>query len=101
LKFALLTRLTAVAPPNKDKSCGLIAETDTSCGQPNFSWSSQGEELEPSPKTSQADSGNPLRLQRSGKRKREHEGENNYVNRRSNRLANKRKNDWNSSVLTS
>ncbi|KAJ5616228.1 hypothetical protein N7537_001342 [Penicillium hordei] len=88
-------------PPNKDKSCGLIAETDTSCGQPNFSWSSQGEELEPSPKTSQADSGNPLRLQRSGKRKREHEGENNYVNRRSNRLANKRKNDWNSSVLTS
>ncbi|KAJ5957951.1 hypothetical protein N7501_012230, partial [Penicillium viridicatum] len=87
-------------PPNKDKSCGLIAETNTSCGQPNFSWSSQGEELEPSPETSQADSGNPLRPQRSGKRKREHEGENNYGNRRSNRLANRGKQDRNSSFLS-
>ncbi|KAF4767087.1 hypothetical protein HAV15_009107 [Penicillium sp. str.  len=78
-------------PPNKDESCGLIAEPNTSCGQPNFSWSSQGDDLEPSTETSQADNGNPLRLQRSGKRKRRHEGENNYGNRRSNRLANKGK----------
>ncbi|KAJ5293572.1 hypothetical protein N7508_008393 [Penicillium antarcticum] len=87
-------------PPNKDESCGLIAETNTSCGQPSFSWSGQGDELGPSTETSQADNGNPLRLQGSGKRKRGHEGENNSGNRRSNRLANRGKQDRNSSFLS-
>ncbi|OQE10574.1 hypothetical protein PENFLA_c089G08280 [Penicillium flavigenum] len=89
-----------VAPPNKGESWGLVAETDASCGQPNFSWSSQVAELDPSTETSQADNGNPLRPQRSGKCKRGHEDENNPGIRRSNRLAKKGKNVRNSSVLT-
>ncbi|KAJ6163890.1 hypothetical protein N7497_003869 [Penicillium chrysogenum] len=86
------------SPPNKDEGCGLIAEIDTSCGQTNFSWSSQVEEIEASTETSQADNGNPLRPQRSGKCKRGHKGENNPGIRRSNRLAKKGKNDRHSSV---